>query len=262
MAVDVDLVAVFIASSDNTRDVFERVFPAFRGQWPDCPYHVYAGFNQPYRDPKGFTPVYAPVAGWGPELRTQIAQVPAKHILLFLDDFVLLQRVATSRVQDLVGTALSGDLAYLGFRQLRRPALPRLLHGWLRSSRKVEAVPERHPYYSSLQVALWKKEHLLHCLERETNIWKFERVRPKDAKHYIICGVGPVRYRHVVEKGRWLPIAHRALRQAGVSTDLGKRETWPQPYQIRHIAGILRFEIIGYSGMRLREALAGYRRRS
>lgn len=262
MDVDSDRVAVFIASSDNTRDVFERVFPAFRGQWPDCPYHVYAGFNQVFVNLKGFTPVYAPVSGWGPELRTQIEQVPAKHILLFLDDFVLLERVDTRRVQDLVDTALSGDLAYLGFKQLRRAALPRLVHRWLWRSAKVEAVPKRHPYYSSLQVALWKKEHLLRCLERETNIWKFERVRPKEAKHYVVCGTGPVQYRHVVEKGRWLPIAQRALRQAGVSVDLGRRETWPREYQMRHIAGILRFEMIGYSGMRLREALAGCRRRS
>ena len=262
MGDELELVAVFVASSDNTRDVFERVFPAFRKQWPDCPYHVYAGFIRPSVDPVGFTPVYAPVSGWGQEVRTQIAQVPAEHILLLLDDFVVLERVDTQWVQDLVETALSRDLAYLGFRQLRRPALVRLLHRCVRRGGGIEAVPERYPYYSSLQVALWKKAHLLSCLERETNIWKFERVRPEAVTHHVIYGDGPVRYRHIVERGRWLPIAQKALRKAGVSVDLGKRAAWTREYELRHISALLRFEMIGYSGMRFRQARAASRRRA
>lgn len=256
-----ETVAIFFSSSDNTRDVFERVFPVFRKHWPDCPYSVYAGFNHPVGSSLEFTPVYAPVAGWGTELRAQIEQVPADRILLFLDDFVLLQRVDTEWMQDLLITAVARDLPYLGFRQLRRPALSRLARGILRRGAKFEAMPHRHPYYSSLQVALWEKKHLISCLERETNIWNFERIRPEGAVHYAICGAGPLRYRHIVEKGRWLPVARKTLTKNGVSGDLGRRAAWANRYQVRHVLGLVRFEIIGYWGMRVRRVLTDRRRR-
>lgn len=261
MSSEMDSVAIFIASSDNTRDVFERVFPTIRRQWPDCPYPIYAGFNRPFLGARGFTPIYAPVTGWGSELRAQIAQVPAERILLFLDDFVLLERVDTDRVKSLVEKALSFDLAYLSFRQLRRAALPRFLRKCTRWGVAIEPVPERYPYYSSLQVALWKKGHLLRCLEREGNIWNFERLRPEEGVHHVICGDGPMRYRHIVEKGRWLPVALKALSNAGVDADLGERPMWKAKYQMRHMLRLVRFEIIGYSAMRARETLSAFRSR-
>jgi hypothetical protein len=252
-----DKVAVFIASSDNTRDVFARVFPSLIRHWRGCPYRIYAGFNTPQVGPDGFTPVYAPVSGWRNELAAQIETLPAEYVLLLLDDFLILQTVDTDRVVALIGMAVSEGLAYLRLIPLRRALVPRVVVACRGPrTREIEAIPETDPYHSSLQAVLWRRTHLLECLREEENIWRFETIRPYDAVHYSICGPAPIRYRHLVEKGRWLPDARRLLRQAGLRDDLGTRGRWPWTYQLRGWVARVRFELLGYSMMRSRRALA------
>src|SRR5215469_16447406 len=115
-----DKVAVFIASSDNTRDVFARVFPSLVTHWRSCPYRIFAGFNTPHVGPDGFTPVYAPVSGWRNELAAQIETLPAEYVLLLLT-------VDTDRVVALIGKAVSEGLAYLRLIPLRRALVPRVV---------------------------------------------------------------------------------------------------------------------------------------
>lgn len=247
--------SVFVASSDNTRDVFDRVFAAFRRWWPECPYNIYAGFNLPYTDAQGFTPVYAPVSGWAGELSLQLQQIKADYVILFLDDFLLLKKVATDRLCWLVDRAVSLDLSYLRLSPVRRAALPRLIHRCSTQQDAFETVPKRDPYYSSLQVALWKRSHLLDCLKGGVGIWDFEHLRPSAVDHHAIVGESPFTYRHVVEKGRWLPDAAKLLNVAKVRNELGVRPQWPRTYGMWRSLGLARFEILGYTGMRLRESL-------
>lgn len=245
-------IALFVASSDNTRDVFERVFPSLQRYWPDCPYSIYAGFNRVYESPQGFRPIYAPVSDWGIELAVQLRQLAADYVILFLDDFLLSSEVDSARVEKLISVALCRDYVYLRLTPVRRPLLPRLLQ-LARKDGAIEAVPANDPYYSSLQVALWKKAHLLQCLEQTRNIWNFERARPRGAVHFASRTDRPIRYRHIVEKGRWLPDARRRLREAGTASDLGRRAVWPLSYQIRRWVGLACFELVGYSVMRFKE---------
>ena len=65
---------VFICSSDNRRDVLDRVIPSVFKYWPDCPYPIYVGLNSsPDRLPN-VTPVLAP--RFGLAQRTCLAVAP------------------------------------------------------------------------------------------------------------------------------------------------------------------------------------------
>jgi hypothetical protein len=254
--------AVFIASSDNTRDVFIRVFPSLLRHWPECRYPIYAGFNQPVPTGGGFTPVYAPASGWRDELAAQLEQVRADHVLMLLDDFLFLGSVDAARIAELIEIAARQDLPYLRLIPVRRALLPRFALRWLRRGEAaLEPVPESDPYYTSLQAVIWRRSYLLECLRLEKNIWKFEELRPPGGVHYAVSRHPPIPYRHVVEKGRWLPDARWLLRRAGMRDDLGSRLRWPWRYHLRRCAGLLWFEAFGYSLMRIRRMRAALRGR-
>ena len=64
-------------------------------------------------------------------------------------------------------------------------------------------------------------------LDAPGSIWDFEHQRVDGARHFAIANRPPIRYQHLVEKGRWQPYAKRLLRNAGLSDDLGSRPVWP-----------------------------------
>lgn len=258
-------ICVFVCSSDNTRDVFEQVARAFEVHWRNCPFERYVGLNSPIHSeslPKGFKPLYAPVAGWRSELERQLAQLPVQytHVLLFLDDFLLLKPVEWASLQRVLAEAIATKIEYLRLVPVCRALLPRLLRHWYRRLKPalIEPIPNTSPYYSSLQVALWKREHLREWLKNcDGTIWEFEHHQAEGSMHYAVVGQPPISYEHVVEKGIWRPHARRLFNEAGLSFNPGSRLG----------AGFLnnallwyhkvKFLIIGYSWVRVRRAIQG-----
>jgi hypothetical protein len=111
----------------------------------------------------------------------------------------------------------------------------------------IQKVRERHPFYSALQIAIWRKRHLLSMLEQPLSIWEFERQCLRDASHCAIVDRPPVAYRHLVEKGRWLPYAPSLLRRAGLAPELGDRPAWPATRYGQLIYDQLRWVVLGYA---------------
>ncbi len=243
---------VFIASSDNTLDVLRRVYPALERFWPDCPYPLFIGLNEA---PLSFTSARAvrtSVAGWRAELLAQLEQLNHERLVLLLDDFLLTNRVDTRLVVQLVERAHAQQLDYLRLLPLDQAWLARLF----RSSREdIEYIPACYPYFSSLQIAVWRRTHLCQMLAAGGSIWDFELQRLPGARHAATTLGAPIRYRHVVEKGQWMADAPRLLRRAGLSDDLGTRTREPESAVIRRLVRLALFQVVGYGVMRLRLAL-------
>lgn len=256
-------IVVFVASSDNTADVLRQVSPSWLQFWPDCPYPIYVGLNSPIPDlPPRFQPIYAPKAGWRDEVRAQIAQLPASisQIVLVLDDFLFLQPVDQARFARLAQQALSEQIPYLRLIPQLRAWVPRQIEALRRSLGKLppyERIGQDMPYYSSLQIALWQKSHLLEMLALPGNIWDFENQRIPKIQHYAVYGESVIRYVHVVEKGKWGHYAPELFQQIGLPLEMGKRA--------QHSAGMhrtmwinrLKFEVYGYAWLRLKKRLIG-----
>jgi len=250
-------VCVFVASSDNTRDIFSQVSRCYGKYWPDCPFPRYVGLNSPISEmPDGFRAVHVPALQWQNELSRQISGLPRhiRHILLFLDDFFILSKVNTARVEALVERAVKDKLGYLRLIPQSRALFP-LLFKKLRYRYRpavYEKIGNRTPYHSSLQVALWEREHLGEMLNAAENVWAFENTRLTGTKHYAIVENPPIEYVHVVEKGQWEPYTASLFKGAGLAFDPSERRVLPPWYRMTLRANKVKFAVFGYSIFRLR----------
>ena len=77
-------------------------------------------------------------------------------------------------------------------------------------------IPSSHPYYSSLQVALWNIDYLIKRANSCSDIWNFEKKIISDEKHFSVKK-NLMNYRHVVEKGKWDYRANSIFRKAGIN---------------------------------------------
>lgn len=248
--------AVFVGSCDRTRDVFLLVSKTFLKWWRNCPYPRYVGQNTLASGTEygGFEPVLSPVQTWSRELFDQISRLREEYVLLVLDDFAITRAVDGERIQYLLGLMKARELSYLRLIEIQRSWLVRMASGlWsMLTGREVIRLPDGIPYYSSLQMAIWRREHLLSMLAAGTgkSIWEFEHLRAPGVVHYAVTGRAPIRYRHLVEKGRWLPDAGAILGRQGLSFDAGTRPVWPPRYRLRMAIDKLIFSMIGYAWMR------------
>lgn len=241
-------VAVFICSSDSRRDVLDRILPSVVKFWPACPYPIYVGLNTHDRPLPIGTPALAPALGWHRECALQLAQITENYLIVLLDDFLLGASVNQERLAEIVENVVTLDLAYLRLVPLGR-SLPARLAGWRLPQIKpgIEQMPSGHPFYSGLQIAVWRRTHLQAMLEKPQSIWEFESYCMPQSSHCVVRDRPPISYRHLVERGRWLPDARLLLRQAGLSTDLGHRPVWPKSRYIRLFLDQVRWVTLGYA---------------
>jgi len=240
-------VGVFICSSDNRRDILARVLPSIRKFWSNCPYPVYVGLNSVLESDSSIKSVVAEPSGWRSEVLHQIAQVPETHLIVVLDDFLIQEHVDQSRIDELVVKAVDLDLPYLRLLPLCKSLKQRLLPGSGDAMDEIQVIHKRRPFYSGLQIAIWRKEHFVALLQLRGSIWEFEHQQLPGVPHYVIADRPPVIYSHLVEKGQWLPYAESLLKLAGLSTDLGSRPSWPSWMNLRLILDKARFFLLGYA---------------
>jgi hypothetical protein len=241
-------VAVLVCSSDSRRDVLERALPSLFKYWPDCPYPIYVGLNSDHDlGPKISTLVARP-SEWRVECLEQIAKMSEQYLILVLDDFLFQAPVNQNELSTLVAAAVHSNLAYLRLVPLGRSIFERLFE-LTRTPPLVDirVIKENRPFYSSLQIAIWNRNHLSSLLGVPGSIWNFEHNRMHDVTHYAITCGPPILYSHLVEKGRWLPYAKPLLRQAGLPADLGTRPVWSRWMNLRLLLDKLRFLVLGYA---------------
>lgn len=253
-------VCVFVASSDRTRDVLDRVFAHFDRIWPDCPYARFVGLTTlpASKQVLGFTVIAADSeTGWRQELAEQISKLPAEfdRVLLLLDDFLFLRKIDTPYVEACVHEAITQDMPYLRMKPLERSWIVRLARSLFAPVTIAEKLSRNEVFYSSVQAVVWKKEHLLWCLERPGSIWDFEHILPP-VDHWAVRRAA-LPYRHIVEKARWMADAPALFRQAGLPFDPGARAVWPWRVGLEWRLGRIKFGLLGYFGMKVKWWLRG-----
>ena len=217
-------VAVVIWSSDNRKDVLERVLPLLIKNWPDCPYRIYVGLNSNCRIAPNVTTLVAPPSEWRIECLVQLRQVSETYLIMVLDDFLFREPVNQTTISSIVAKAKGLNLPYLRLVPLGKSLLRRLLDLLRsRSPASFELMKDNAPFYSSMEIAFWSKAHFASLLELPGSIWDFEHQKQTGVAHYVVTCSAPIIYTHLVEKGRWLPYASALLRKAGQSSGLGTR---------------------------------------
>ena len=254
-------IVLFISSSDNTLDILRQVIRSFDFCWPDCPFTKFVGLNSIVDETTvfGFQPVYLSVRGWREELLGQILQLPEQYeyILLFLDDFLIFSPVDADRLHRMLNSAMHRELDYLRLVPQKRAVIPAIAKKIFRNAgTDIEPISVHSPYYSSLQVALWKRRHLMKMLEsNEGNIWGFEHQMITGHPHFAIVGMPPIQYVHVVEKGKWLPYTPRLFRKFNLPFCAGDRVVQGRLTYLTLWLNRVKFAILGYAIVRLKQYL-------
>lgn len=194
-------------SCDHTHDVLIHLQKSFDKFWPDCPFDIYIGSNTKMLDSKY---IYIDVKqnGWKLETLDQISKIQSfditiTHLIVFLDDFILKSKVYNTKLNNIINFIFKNKIKYIRLKKIEEPILRLIYNKILFFGNKLpyHKIRKTHPYYSSLQVAIWEIDYLKKSVRDCDNIWKFEEVVSSN-EHYTVKN-NIFQYRHIVEKGLW-----------------------------------------------------------
>lgn len=251
---------VFVCSSDNTHDVFEATHERLLQTWPLSVIPAYVGTNtQAVHAP--LQAVHAPVSGWRTELLQQIRALPeqVEQIALVLDDFFFHSAVQLDTLQRLSKLLSEEHGDYLRLKPVERALIPsvfRQLRRLFGPLPVIERLSQGEPYYSSLQVAIWRRAYLTERLDSPGNIWAFEHEVPPRSRHYAVTAPC-LEYEHLVEKGKWYRYAPDVL-QIPASSPIFKRGFEENALKNFKAYQRFKFMLVGYAVFRLRRRLSSY----
>lgn len=249
---------IFVCSSDNTHDVFEATCKRLLETWPLSAIPGYVGTNT-QAVPAPLQAMRAPANGWRAELLQQIQSLPCQvdQVALLLDDFYFHSAVQIDTLQRFSEVLRREQGDYLRLRPLERALIPsmvrrlRVLFGLMPD---VERLARGEPYYSSLQVAIWRRTYLTERLGSPGSIWKFEHEAPSDSRHFAVTSPC-LEYEHLVEKGRWYRFAPDVLK-VPASSPIFKRGFEQSALKNFKSYHRVKFMLVGYAVFRARRFLS------
>lgn len=222
-------IPLLVISCDRYKDLWSPFFAIFKKRWPDCPFPLYLGSNHNICTVPGVSSIaIGEDNSWADGVRRMLDQLNSDHVIIFLEDFFILESVDTKRVIDLVDTAVSERVGCL-----------RLIAGLPLALPPTEPLPERPdigviqkgaPYRVSAQVAVWQVETLRKLLIPGMSAWEFEEIGTAISEEIddLFWGVyeAAIKYAQCVEKGRWKPEGLELCRNEGVNVDLSARSAF------------------------------------
>jgi hypothetical protein len=253
-----DRCCVLVSSSDRARDIFEIVFRNSEVIWRDCDWPRYVGFTSKHPDIYGFAAVAAKgPSNWQGELGDQLDSLPERiqYVLRMDEDALFMSPVDGAKLNAIADLMIREDLSYVRLIPVTRN-LPGRVVEYLR--RKIDTRPLRpisfsEPYYSSVELVIWKRSYLREMLRRPGSIWDFEHI-VTDVRHYAVWE--PVLDQdQIVTKGKWSRQAPRKLARQGLDLANSKREFQTLRSRLRGIREKISFQLCGFLSFRIRRRL-------
>jgi hypothetical protein len=204
--------AVVVLSCDKYNDLWAPFAHCFRRAWPDCPFAVYLFANQ--KRFEGGEDIRTVLSGedrdWSSSVKACVRQLKEEYVLVLFDDVFLSRRVEPARLAPLLGWLAHERPTYLRFRRVPRP------------DERVTAVIGRYQeatLYRTAVFGIWRRTALDALLVAGESAWQFEYNSPSraasDPSFYGTYSANVLQYVHGVEKGKWVPAAHRWLSRQG-----------------------------------------------
>jgi hypothetical protein len=204
---------IFIMSCDNTRDILDHFIKGYNLYWINNTLKIYLGTNDAPL-PKDFNNVNllsVPKSNWKKETIDQLTllqmtEPTLTHVIVILDDFIFNNHVENNKLTNILYSGKYDNIKYLRLKRLEDGLYEKALQftkieKWY-SKEKIFKIRKSHPYYTSLQIALWDINYLKSCLVNIENIWDFELQKSNHVEHYSVLN-NIFFYKHIVEKGKW-----------------------------------------------------------
>lgn len=256
--------AFFIMSCDKNKDVLKHFLLSFNKFVVCDNVKCFVGLNSiDVQLSDNFTQLIAPVSDWKTEVSYQLNIIKNSHkefthLIILLDDFIFNKNVDNVLFRELISDDKLGLIKYLRLKKLEDSFFLRFLSKFSKyfylGSVKCSTIRKNHPYFYSLQSAIWDIEYLIDSVDRSKDIWHFENLKPLNDLHYTVCE-NIFNYKHIVEKGKWEFYAKRYCEKYIQFFDAGSREAIENNlsnYFINQLK-IIKFSLLGY--LRLNKVL-------
>ena len=201
--------AIFINSSDNTNDIANIFVIFFEKFIKNIDIKIFVGTNNlvpSFKDCE-VIPIKVNKSNWKKETIEQISIIKREYeeieyIIPILDDFAFIKEFDFKNLSSLFKLVYDENLFYLRLKKIEESIFtPKKKIKFHNQRKELIEIRNNHPYYSSLQVAIWNISHYMATLQKCENIWKFEKIN-LNIKHYSVCK-SLLTYIHIVEKGEW-----------------------------------------------------------
>jgi hypothetical protein len=148
---------------------------------------------------------------WKRETLFQLSEIKrlnplCKNVLLVLDDFIFKSDIDFSKLSELNNYIIGRDIPYLSLKKSNDSVVRSFFNKWFSiqmfDSFSMYPIRRSHPYYYSLQVAIWDIDYLIDSITNCDDIWNFELMRTRTKQHFSLSD-NFFEYEHIVEKGQW-----------------------------------------------------------
>lgn len=209
--------AFIVVSCDKYSDLWSPFFKSFNKYWPDCPFDTYLVSNhQDFSAPELSVLKIGDDKSYSDNLRLALNQIEHKWVILWLDDVFISEKVDNSRLLGILAYAKNADAGYL------KLAADMPMAYKPDAGQEIGCLPKGIKYRSAIGVTFYKKETLLKLLTPNSSAWELDRSSIADQlsePFYALTPEAsknpPIRYAHLLIKGRWILEALPFLRKEG-----------------------------------------------
>jgi hypothetical protein len=249
---------VLITSSDSGRDIFEIVFRNAETIWRNCDWPRFVGFTTKHPDLYGFKALAAKGPfEWRQAVVDYLDALPKQieYVLRIDEDALFMAPIDGDRLNRIADLMVRENLAYVRLVPVTRNFAGRVVEYLRRKfdKRPLRLISFSEPYYSSVELAIWRRSYLRSLLQQPGTIWEFEHAISNE-RHYAVWA--PMVEQHqIVTRGKWSRSAPRLLARQGLSLGNSKRE--PQSFRswLRKVREGISFQLAGFLSFRLRRRL-------
>ena len=199
-------------SCDKNKDILNHLLLSFKIYYKNNFLQHFIGINSSLNQKKeDYTELITPKSNWREESIYQITEIKNKfpnltHLIVILDDFILNNYVDNIKLNSIINDPSFDRIKYLRLKKIEEPILRRILIFFRKKSMlgssKIINIRKTHPYFYSLQVAIWDINYLLHAIQNSKDIWHFENQKSGNVDHFSVQN-NIFHYKHIVEKGKW-----------------------------------------------------------
>jgi hypothetical protein len=249
---------VLVSSSDLGRDIFEIVFRNAETIWRDCDWPRFVGFTTKHPDLYGFTVL----AGKGPfEWRQALVEYldalpeQIEYVLRMDEDALFMGPVDGAKLNVIADVMVRENLAYVRLVPVTRNMVGRAVEYVRRTfdRRPLRQIALSEPYYSSVELAIWRRSYLRSLLTQPGTIWEFEHTIG-DERHYAVWE--PLVEQHqIVTRGKWSRGAPRLLARQGLNLGDSQRPFQSRRSWLRQLREKISFQMAGFLSFRIRRRL-------
>jgi len=249
---------VFVTTSDRARDIFEIVYRNAETIWENCDWPRYVGLTTDHPDLYGFKVLTAKGPGsWRDEMLDQFDKLPEQieYVLRVDADALFMAPINGAELNAIADVMVRENLPYVRLVPVTRNFSGRMVEYFRRKfdQHPLRRISFSEPYYSSVELAIWKRSYFTKLLRDPGTQWEFERTVTREP-HYAVWK--PLVEQHqIVTRGKWNWDAPRLLARQGLSLADSDRDFLSLGSWLRERREAISFQLFGFLNFRLRQRL-------